>query len=239
MTAGTKTKILAILSSVGPGLFLIGYNIGTGSVTTMARSGAEYGMSLFWALALSCLFTYILMVVYGKLTLVTGKTALTLIRQNFTHGNLLALYIMIALISGEILALMGFMGIVSDLLQEAGRLLFDNMIIDTLWIMIAIIVVMYLILLYGRYALFEKILTVFVIVMGLCFFVVFFMIKPDITEILYGMIPSIPDEPGAFQLVAAMAGTTCSAAVFIIRSILVAEKGWKSDQLAGVCRTER
>jgi len=33
-------KIALLLSSVGPGLFLIGYNIGTGSVTTMASAGS-------------------------------------------------------------------------------------------------------------------------------------------------------------------------------------------------------
>ena len=69
-------KILIALSAVGPGLFLIGYNIGTGSVTTMAKTGAEHGMSLFWALILSCIFTYVLMITYGKVTLVTGNTAL-------------------------------------------------------------------------------------------------------------------------------------------------------------------
>ena len=74
-TSITK-KILIGLSAVGPGLFLIGYNIGTGSVTTMAKTGAEHGMTLFWALLLSCIFTYVLMISYGKVTLVTGHTAL-------------------------------------------------------------------------------------------------------------------------------------------------------------------
>ena len=32
-------------------------------------------------------------------------------------------------------------------------------------------------------------------------------------------------------LVAAIAGTTCSAAVFIMRSTVVAEKGWTTDHL--------
>jgi Mn2+/Fe2+ NRAMP family transporter len=45
------------------------------------------------------------------------------------------------------------------------------------------------------------------------------------------MVPGIPDTPGAFQLVAAMAGTTCSAAVFIVRSTVVAEKGWNVTHL--------
>ena len=76
----TKKKILITLSAVGPGLFLIGYNIGTGSVTTMARAGAEYGMTLLWTVVLSCIFTYILMVAYGQVTLVSGKTALNNIK---------------------------------------------------------------------------------------------------------------------------------------------------------------
>lgn len=62
--------------------------------------------------------------------------------------------------------------------------------------------------------------------MGLCFVVVFFMLKPDYSTIVAGMVSKIPDTLGVLGLVAAMAGTTCSAAVFIIRSTVVAEKGW-------------
>ena len=41
-------KLIIGISTIGPGLFLIGYNIGTGSVTTMAKVGAEHGMTLTW-----------------------------------------------------------------------------------------------------------------------------------------------------------------------------------------------
>ena len=54
---GLREKSLRLLSAIGPGIFIIGYIIGTGSVTSMAKAGAEYGMSLTWALALSCLCT--------------------------------------------------------------------------------------------------------------------------------------------------------------------------------------
>ncbi|NQT26084.1 Nramp family divalent metal transporter [candidate division KSB1 bacterium] len=219
-------KLLLSLSAVGPGLFLIGYNIGTGSVTTMAKSGAEYGMTLFWALLLSCIFTYVLMVAYGQVTLVTGKTALYNIKIQFRFGKVLSIYILIALIIGELLALMGVMGIVADLLQEGSRLLFGGSGFSTFWITAVLVVLLYLLLWYGHYLRFEKILTFFVIAMGLCFVVVFFMVKPSFSSLVTGLVPTIPNRPGAFQLVAAMAGTTCSAAVFIIRSTVVAEKGW-------------
>ncbi|MDF9797574.1 manganese transport protein [Catalinimonas alkaloidigena] len=226
-----KHKILLALSAIGPGLFLIGYNIGTGSVTTMAKAGAEYGMTLFWALILSCLFTYILMVAYGQLTLVSGKTALFNIKTEIKGGKLLALYIMTTLIIGEMLALIGIMGIVAELVQEGIRLLTNGFLLDTSWIIMIFVLLLYLLLWFGRYKIFERILTIFVILMALCFMMVFFMVKPSFPSILAGIVPGIPDTPGAFGLVAAMAGTTCSAAVFIMRSTVVAEKGWTIQHL--------
>ncbi|GAI10839.1 unnamed protein product, partial [marine sediment metagenome] len=62
--------------------------------------------------------------------------------------------------------------------------------------------------------------------MLLCFIIVFFMVKPSISAIVSGLVPRTPTDPGALRLIAAMTGTTVSAAVFIIRSTVVAEKGW-------------
>lgn len=225
------SRILLGLAAIGPGLFLIGYNIGTGSVTTMAKAGAEYGMTLSWALILSCIFTYVLMVAYGKTTLVTGKTALYNIKNNFRFGKILAIYILIALITGELLALMGIFGIVSDLLSEGSRLLFGGSGFSTFWITVVLVAGLYILLWNGQYKTFEKFLIILVILMGLSFIFVFFLVKPSIPTIVSGLVPSIPNQPGSLRLIAAMAGTTCSAAVFIMRSTVVAEKGWNINHL--------
>lgn len=232
MSSNIGKKILAILAAVGPGLFLIGYNIGTGSVTTMAKSGAEYGMMLLWALVLSCVFTYVLMVAYGQVTLTSGATALHNIKHHIRFGKPLALYIMAALILGELLALMGIMGLIADLLKEGAHLMTGGPGPDALILILICSVGLYILLWYGRYALFEKVLTVFVILMAGCFLFVFFMVRPSLGSLISGLVPGIPDTPGAFGLVAAMAGTTCSAAVFVMRSTVVAEKGWTIAHLA-------
>jgi len=135
-------KLAIAVSAVGPGLFLIGYNIGTGSVTTMAKAGAKYGMSLFWVLVLSCLFTYVLMVAYGQLTLVSNKTALNNFRNNFRLGPAISIYIIIALIAGELLAVMGVMGIVTDLLHE-GLKLVGGWDVEPFWITLVLVVCLY------------------------------------------------------------------------------------------------
>jgi Mn2+/Fe2+ NRAMP family transporter len=231
MSGNLWKKAALALSAVGPGLFLIGYNIGTGSVTTMAKTGAEHGMDLFWALVLSCIFTFILMVAYGKMTIVTGKTALNNFRSQFRYGWLLALYILIALVVGELLALIGVMGIVAELTREGIKMATGGFVVNTFWIILFYALMLYLLLWYGRYHTFEKVLTSFVILMGLSFLFVFILVKPSLAAIARGMIPSIPDTPGAFGLVAAIAGTTCSAAVFVMRSTVVAEKGWNINDL--------
>ncbi len=224
-------SILLGISAIGPGLFLIGYNIGTGSVTTMAKVGAEHGMSLTWALLLSCIFTYVLMVAYGKTTLVTGNTALFNIKTNFKYGKVLAIYIIIALVIGEILALIGIFGIIADLLQEGSRLIWGGTGFSTLWITVVLVIALYLLLWQGKYQTFEKVLIFLVILMGVSFTIVFFMVKPSLSAIASGLWPTLPEKAGSLQLIAAIAGTTCSAAVFIMRSTVVAEKGWTIKHL--------
>lgn len=231
---GVVQKVLMGLSAVGPGLFLIGYNIGTGSITTMGMAGAQHGMTLLWAVVLSGIFTYVMMVVFGRLTIITGKTALLSFKTDVPRiGKYVAFYVMLALIIGELVALVGVMGIVGELIQEGVRLVSPSrsLVIGTGWIILAISTIVAAVLWNGGYKLLEKILTTFVILMIFCFVAVLFMLSPSYSAILAGMVPSVPSDPGAYRLIAAIAGTTCSAAVFIVRSTVVAEKGWTTADL--------
>ena len=122
------------------------------------------------------------------------------------------------------------MGIVADLIQEGIKIIY-NTIINRVWIILFFSVIIYILILFGRYSHFEKALTFLVIIMGLSFVFVFFMVNPSLSSLTKGLVPSIPDVPGALGLVAAISGTTCSAAVFIMRSTVVAEKGWTVKDL--------
>ena len=141
------------------------------------------------------------MVAYGQVTLVSGNTALNNIKSHIPRvGKVLAIYIMIAMIIGELLALMGIMGIVADLLQEAIRMLTNGAMVSTMAITIILICSLILLLWHGRYQIFEKVLTVLVLFMAFCFLYVFIAVKPDLGEIINGMIPRIPKEPGGIRL---------------------------------------
>ena len=217
------------LLAIGPGLFLIGYNIGTGSIVTMSKAGATYGMALLWLLLLSCAFSYVLMVAYGQVTIVSKRTALNNIKiefPTFKVGKIVGIYIMVSLIIGELLALIGISGVVVELIQEGFRLVGSGMEVNRTIVGVVLMTSMAALFCLGNYKVFEKVLIVFVAIMLFTFMIVLVMIKPDVKAMLAGLVPTIPGQEGTLMVMAAMAGTTISAAVFIVRSTVVAEKGW-------------
>lgn len=226
-----SSAISRLLAILGPGLFLIGYNIGTGSVTTMASAGSRWGMSLTWTVVLSCVFTFVGLVAFGRYTLITGETILYAIKQRLPLGKQIGFFIMTAVIVAEFAGLTGLMAIVVDLLQEwikyAGGY-YSGAIKFALTLSLAGL--LFIILWTGEYQFLEKLLAILVMVMGISFLATAVLVVPSWRAILAGLLPSVPKEPGASLLVAGMAGTTFSSAILYCRSITIKAKGWRLAQ---------
>lgn len=218
------------LSSIGPGLFLVGYSIGTGSVIAMASAGSRYGMSFLWALALSCIFSFFLLEAYGRYAIVTGEGALYGYKQHFEKfGKPVALITLVGLVVVEILALIGIMGVVCDLMHEISIRLFGGLGWNPVYIAFGVIIFLYLFLLTGKYSSFEKFMIVFVSIMGISFLISMFVVFPEPESIIDGLIPNIPDEQNAPMIIAALVGTTLTAPTFVVRSMLMKEKKWSTQ----------
>ncbi len=225
-----KGKILRFLYLIGPGIFCIGYTIGTGSVTSMAKAGSIYGSQLLWVLLLSCLFSWALMEAFGRYAVVTGRTAINSFRTEFKYGKLMAILVIIGVTIGQMNSLSGIVGLTSNAIYEIVRLFFPSLNADNYWtilgIAVTMLIVLYFILITGNYSLFEKVLIVFVTIMGISFFISMFMVLPPPSEIVSGLIPSIPDEQGGKLMVAAFVGTTMAAPTFVVRPLLMKGKSW-------------
>ena len=232
---GFLKKALAIILGFGPGIFAIGYTIGTGSVTSMIVAGSTYGMQLLWVLLLSCLFSGLLMFVYGNYALLTGETALYSFKKHIKGGKLIAILIIIGITFGQWNSLMGILGISSNIIFELIQIYFPEVgpyqYKMVLGIAIAIIAVFYALLLVGKYTFFEKILVIFVTIMGLSFLISLFFVYPQPIEIIEGLVPSIPEVKGGKLMVAAFVGTTMAAATFLSRPLFVRGKGWTIKNL--------
>ncbi|MEZ4773747.1 MAG: divalent metal cation transporter [Bacteroidia bacterium] len=223
-------KIALFFASIAPGIFLIGYNIGTGSITTMAASGAAYGMSMTWPLLLSCVFTYILIVTFGRFTAITGLTALHAFRIHFGSG--VSLLVLASLLISEWVSCMGVMAIVVEVVKEWSRPLTRTGEGFSPLIMAAIFIgVLYYIFWQGKHRFFERVLAFFVAIMGLSFVMTMFMVIPDPVEIMRGMVPEIPRTSEKMLIMAGMVGTTMGGVLYVVRSILVQEKGWTAKDL--------
>ena len=109
-------KLIAIVLSFGPGIFAIGYTIGTGSVTSMIVAGSSFGMQLVWVLLLSCIFSGILIYTYGKYALVTGETALFGFKNHLKGGKLIAILIIVGITFGQWNSLTGILGISANMI---------------------------------------------------------------------------------------------------------------------------
>ncbi len=223
-----KNKISKGLALFLPGLFLLGFNIGTGSVTAMAKAGATYGMSLLWTIIASCLATYFMINLYSRYTMVTGETALQAFRKHIHPG--VGIFFIIALTTGVMGSVMGVMGIVADLSHLWSKSFVTNGIPATYFAAFYIALVYY-IFWNGETQFFERALAVTVAVMSACFLANFFMLMPPPSEIFNGLIPNIPIVPedqnkGPFLVIASMVGTTVFSGLFIIRTTLVKEAGW-------------
>jgi Mn2+/Fe2+ NRAMP family transporter len=228
-------KLLALVLAFGPGIFAIGYTIGTGSVTSMIVAGSTYGMQLLWVLLLSCLFSGILIFVYGNYTLITGETALFAFKKHLKWGKVMAILIIIGIAFGQWNSLMGIMGISSNIIYEIFAIYFPKIAGYKYEMVIAIAmvvtVIFYALLLVGKYTFFEKILVIFVTIMGLSFLISLFLVYPLPTDVLKGLVPSIPEVPGGKVLVAAFVGTTMASATFLSRPLFVKGKGWTTKNL--------
>ena len=219
------SKVLALFL---PGIFLLGFNIGTGSVTAMAKAGADYGMSLLWTIVASCLATFVMINVYGRMTLVTGETALQAFRRHI--HPLVGLFFIVALTAGVCGSVMGVMGIVAEISSEWSNGLVEGGI-EPIWFAGFFVALVYFIFWNGNTQFFERSLAVIVAIMSACFILNFFILMPPPVEIAKGLLPTLPEVPldkgkGPFLVIASMVGTTVFSGLFIIRTTLVKEAGW-------------
>ena len=217
--------------SLLPGIFLFGFTVGTGSVTAMAKAGADYGMSLLWTIFISCVITYFLINLFGKFTLVTGLTALQSFKKHIHPG--VAIFFIVALTTQICGSVIGVMGILADVCYEWSKSFIDGGI-SAVYFALFFIAFVYIIFLIGKTEVFEKVLAIFVAIMSVCFLINFFILMPPAIEILNGMVPNVPDtgaDKSSFLVIASMVGTTVFSGLFILRTILVKEAGWTMADL--------
>ncbi len=186
-----------MLWSVIPAAF-----IGPGTVTTCAKAGAGFGLSLLWALLFSAFATLILQEAAARITVASGKNLGEIIALKYKGRNANWLKIMLfgavafgcaAYQAGNILGAVSGLMLLTDVPQAVLVLALGLVAIALLWL--------------GSIRIIANVLAGVVFLMGVAFLVVAFQSKIAPAEVLVSAVsPSIPEN--SELLLIGLVGTT-------------------------------
>ncbi len=217
-------------ASFGPGFLVTAAFIGPGTVTTCSLAGANFGYALIFALVFAVITTIILQGMTGRLSLGSGLDLAQSLRGHSQNRWIRILFTILTLSSITL----------GCAAYEAGNIIGGSLGMDLItpvsqkvWVVLISLVAM-LILGAKKYRLVEKVLIFLVFIMSLSFITTLIIIKPDITAILKGFIPTFPKN--SLFIVLALVGTTVVPYNLFLHSSAVKEKWKKKEHLKDVNR---
>jgi len=250
--------------SIGPALITACVVFGPGSLLISSKVGASHGYELLWLLVLTGVLMGTYMTTVARIGVVGGATPCTLIATRLGRVAAAVIGINLCLICTAFqfsnnLAVaaafdtLGVARLFGDPNQMTGQT--RNTINTVLLLVFNLLVIGGVFALRQVYRGLERVMKIMVAVILVCFLVNLLVVRPNIVQVLAGLIPHLPEglslrlptESGAgvtdpMVLVASLLGTTFSVAGAFYQGNLVREKGWKigdyrrgiGDSIAGV-----
>ena len=222
--------MLKAFKNIGPGIIVTSAFIGPGTVTLCILSGIQFGYSLIWCIVFSIIATCYLQEISSRLGIISRKGLSEIITDidNSFIRKIAVLFIFLSLfigntayesgnISGTSMGLETFIGSTS--------LYILNNEINLNPIFIGFILI--LIVGNGSYKVFEKFLVVLVSIMSLTFIFLAVISKPNISDLLNGLVPSVDDNN--FIYVIGLIGTTVVPYNLFLHSY-VSKNKWKNRE---------
>ena len=179
--------------------------IGPGTVTTAAKAGADFGLSLLWALTFATIACLALQEAAARLTIASGLNlgqAISLQSSKRRRKFLIPVLVAVCILSGTAAYQTG---------NLLGAIAGINLLVDSpTWILVLALGGMAgLLLLIPSVKVIARILGGIVAIMGIIFLVSAISIKPPLLDLLRGMTrPIIPLNSGGGLLVLGLIGTT-------------------------------
>lgn len=212
---------LESLKAVGPGFAVAATGVGAGDIVAASVAGAKYGTVVLWAAVLGALIKYALNEGISRWQLATGTTVLEGWRERF--HPFVSFYFLVYLILWSLIVAAAL----SSACGLAAHAMNDSLSV-TGWA-IAHSVTAVIIVLFGRYALFERLMKLFTGVMFATIILCALLVRPDwISLILSLVVPTIPEGSGKF-LIGVMGGVGGSVTL-LSYGYWIREKNWKGRE---------
>lgn len=212
----------------GPSTLIAAAFIGPGTITTCTIAGVKSGYSLLWAMAFSTIATMVLQEMAARLGFTTQKGLGEAINAKFDTG--IKRFLTFALVVSAIL--------IGNAAYEAGNLsggiLGMELVFGEFKYWVLILGALSFIFLYiGKYKLIEKILIALVIAMSISFLITTIIVKPEISEIFKGFIPSNLSSDNLL-LIMGIIGTTVVPYNLFLHASTISKKWTNTDSLRDI-----
>ncbi|PPF87405.1 iron transporter [Clavibacter michiganensis] len=212
---------------VGPGLVVAATGIGAGDLVATLVAGSRFGYALLWAAVLGVIIKIFLVEGAGRYSLATGKTIFEGWR---TVGRWTTWYF------GPYILIWGLVYGAAAMSSSALPLaaLFPG--VDLKVFAIACGLVGAVVVWFGRYSAFEKIIAVFI---GLMFVTVVgaaIVTVPNVPALLTGLVPTIPE--GGLVVALSIAGGVGGTITLAAYGYWLREKGWVAPRWMKVMRID-
>lgn len=209
-----SNSIKNFLKSLIPGVILAAVVFGPSKMTITTKLGAEYGYSMEWIVIVAIFFMAIFTSMGSRIGSASTKSLLALIKEKFGKVFSIAIGVGIFLVAASFQA-GNSIGVGISIAEWTGTS-------SKLWVIIFTLLGILLLSFRSFYKTLEKLMLVLVGLMLLSFVATFFLIKPDISQILSGFNPSLPT--GSTGLVIAFMASCFSLVGAFYQSYLVRER---------------
>jgi manganese transport protein len=218
---GSKWK--KILSFFGPAyLISVGY-MDPGNWATDLAGGSKFGYSLLWVLLMSNLMALLLQSLSARLGIVRGRDLAQANREAYPKGVNFFLYILaeIAIAATDMAEVLG-MAIGIYLLTD----------LPLIWGVAITVLDTFLLLFLQRLGMrkMEVFIIGLVAVVGLSFLAEILMAKPDLSEVVTGFVPTIPNEEALYIAIGIIGATVMPHNLYLHSALVQTRKINKTTQ---------
>lgn len=202
------------LLSLGPGIITAALVFGPSKITIASKLGAEYNYALLWTVLTAIFFMAVFTAMAARIGIATQQSLLSTIRMKWGKAAALAVGIGVFLVTASFQA-----GNSIGIGIAMGELTHTS---TTQWVIVFNIIGIGLLFFRGFYKTLEKIMIGLVTLMLFAFVTTVFLVKPPLTQVAAGFVPTIPDH--SIGLIIAFIASSFSIVGAFYQSYLVQEK---------------
>lgn len=213
-TVKKNIKLSAWLKGLVPGIIIAAVVFGPSKMTITSKLGATYGHSLVWIVPIAIFFMAIFTCMGSRIGMHNDLSLIQLIRKKYGRWAVLAVGAGIFSVAASFQA-GNAIGVGISIAEPTGTS-------AQIWIILFTAVGVSLLFFKSFYRVLERLMLFLVLLMLLSFLITVVIANPDITQLISGAIPSIPD--GSEGLIIAFMASCFSIVGAFYQAYLVQER---------------